>query len=37
MDKGPRSYIGPWASSEDIDRSEKGQIAIRSSKLKSHE
>ena len=36
-DKGPRSYIGSWALSEDIDRSEKGQIAIRSSQLKSHE
>ena len=36
-DKGPRSYIGFWVSSEDINRSEEGQIASRSSQLKSHE
>ena len=27
--KGPRSYIGPWALSENIDRSEEEQIIIR--------
>ena len=35
-DKGPRSYIGPWVLSEDIDRFEEEQITIRSSQLKSH-
>ena len=35
-DKGPKSYIGPWALSEDIDRSKEEQIAIKSSQLKSH-
>ena len=35
-DKGPRSYIGPWVLSEDIDMSENEQTTIRSSHLKSH-
>lgn len=35
-DKGPRSYIGPWALSEDIDRFEEDQIAIRGFQLRSH-
>ena len=35
-DKGPKSYIGPWVLSEDVEWSEKGQIVIRGSNLKSH-
>jgi len=31
-----RSYIGFWALSEDINRSEEEQIIIRCSQLKSH-
>jgi len=36
-DKGPESYIGPWALSKDVEWSEEGQIVIRSSNSKSHE
>ena len=36
-DKGPKSYIGPWPLSEDMEWSEEGQIVIRGSNLKSHE
>ena len=32
----PRSYIGPWALSEDIDRFEEEQIVVRCSQLKFH-
>ena len=33
-DKGPRSYIGPWALSKDIKRSEDKQIMIKDSQTK---
>ena len=36
-DKVPKSYIGPWALSKDVEWSEEGQIVIRGSNLKSHE
>ena len=36
-DKGPGLYIGPWAFFEDVEWSEKEQIIIRGSNLKSHE
>ena len=34
--EGPRSYIGPWILSEEINRFEKEQIVIRGSQLKSY-
>ena len=33
--KGPRSYIGPWVLSEDIDRSEEKQVVVKHFQLKS--
>ena len=36
-DKGPGSYIGPQALSEDVEWSEEEQIVIRGFNLKSHE
>ena len=36
-DKGPKSYIGPWALFEDVEWTEEEQIVIRGSNLKSHE
>ena len=36
-DKVPKSYIGFWALSEDVEWSEEGQIVIRGSNSKSHE
>ena len=36
-DKGPKSYIGPWVLSEDVEWSEERQIFSRYSNLKSHE
>ena len=36
-DKGTGSYIGPWAFFEDAEWSEKEQIVIGGSNLKSHE
>ena len=35
-DKGPRSYIGPWVLSENIEKSEEEQIIIMGFNLKSH-
>ena len=31
----PRSYIGPWGLSEDIDKSKEEKIVVRYSQLKS--
>jgi len=36
-DKGPKSYIGHWALSEDVELSEERHIFSRCSNLKSHE
>ena len=36
-DKGPKSYIKPWALSEDVEWSEERHIFSRCSNLKSHE
>ena len=35
-DKGPGSYVGPWAQSKDVEWFEKGQIVIRGSNPKFH-
>ena len=34
--KGPRSYTGPWALSEDINRSEDKQVIMKYSQTKFH-
>ena len=36
-DKGPKSYVGPWALSEDVEWFEERHIFSRCSNLKSHE
>ena len=34
--KGPRSYIGPWTLSEDVNKSEDKQIIMKYSQTKFH-
>ena len=36
-DKGPKSYIGHWALSEEVEWFEEEQIVVKGSNSKSHE